>query len=401
MVDAFARSGGTEAAAGMPRTAPLETFLVGGADAAEAYRALCRSAVFAPAQNPLWAEAWSTCAARDVLVALAGRSGSPQYGLALEVTRQGPFRIARFMGGSHANGNFPAASPAFLSAATKGDLGRLFAAIRRARPDIDMLALERQACSLAGHANPLLLLPHAESPNLALAVDLDGGFEALLRRASGKRKCKKHRSQIRKFEAAGGYRLRRASSTAEVGEFLDAFFEMKRVRFGKMGIADVFADTSVRAFFKALFAAGLDAADPPFFLQALEVGGTLRAVAGMSRSGDRLVCEFGAIAEDELAAASPGDFLFFEMIRSACAGGFRLFDFSVGDETYKRLWCDVETRHFDVIVPLAARGRLAAALWRGKGRAKRFVKNNPALWRLAKGLRRHARAATGAREEPG
>ena len=144
---------------------------------------------------------------------------------------------------------------------------------------------------------------------------------------------------------------------------------------------------------KALFSGSLDASKPPFSLEALEVAGVLRAVAGMSVSGDRLICEFGAIADDDLTAASPGEFLFFEMIRKACEDGFGLFDFSVGDEAYKRLWCDIEVRQFDALVPLTVKGRIAAALWRGKGRAKHLVKNNPTLWRVAKGLRRYRHGA--------
>ena len=52
-----------------------------------------------------------------------------------------------------------------------------------------------------------------------------------------------------------------------------------------------------------------------------------RSAASCARSPDRavrgntLICEFGAIAEDELAHASPGDFLFFDNIREACESG--------------------------------------------------------------------------------
>ena len=82
----------------------------------------------------------------------------------------------------------------------------MLAAIRTARPNIDALVLERLLPEHGGVANPLLALPHFPSPNISLAVSLEGGFDALLSRVSGKRKKKKHRSQMRKFEAAGGYR---------------------------------------------------------------------------------------------------------------------------------------------------------------------------------------------------
>ena len=106
------------------------------------------------------------------------------------------------------------------------------------------------------------------------------------------------------------------------------------------------------------------------------------------RKARRLVCEFGAIAEDELGHASPGDFLFFENIGEACRQGLEVFDFSVGDEPYKRLWCDIETRHFDVVVPLTAKGKLLSQALRLGAGVKAWVKNSPTIWKLTKLLRK-------------
>ena len=270
-----------------------------------AYAELARKGLHAPAQHPLWIEEWVTNTSPDGFVAMVVEpNGRPVYALALEVVRAGPFRIARFMSGRHANGNFPAADPAFV-AAGRFSAEAILSAIRRARPDVDALVLERLLPELGGLTNPLLALPHFSSPNLSLAVSLEGGFEALLSRFSGKRKRKKHRSQTRKFEAAGGFRRIEARTKDEVLRLLDAFFAMKEFRFRKMGIANVFGDAEVQAFFRSLFIDALRESPPPFVLHALEVGGKLRAVTGSSLSAKRLVCEFGAIAEDDLGAYEP------------------------------------------------------------------------------------------------
>jgi CelD/BcsL family acetyltransferase involved in cellulose biosynthesis len=247
-----------------------------------------------------------------------------------------------------------------------------------------MVALERLAPCLDGLDNPLRALPHAGSPNLALAADLTGGFEPLVDRMSGKRKRKKLRAQLRKFEAAGGYHLVRADTPEEAGRLLSALFAMKHERFRKMGVADVFAPPRIAAFFRDLFAAAAKGGTPPYFLSGLEVGGKLRAVAACSRAGERIICDFAAFAEDELHAASPGEFLFFHDIERASAEGLKLFDFSVGDETYKRAWCEIETRQFDVLFPLTAKGHAAAAMRRAKARATGMVKNNALAWRLVR-----------------
>lgn len=362
------------------------------------YSKLAREGVYAPAQHPLWIEEWVANAAPDGFIALVEKDGRPAYALALEVERSGPFRVGRFMSGRHANGNFPAAEPAFLSAGSFDSAG-LLAAIRTARPDIDALVLERLLPEHEGVANPLLALPHFPSPNVSLAVSLEGGFDALLSRVSGKRKKKKHRSQTRKFEAAGGYRRIAAKTPEDVSRLLDAFFAMKEFRFRKMGIANVFGSMEVQNFFRSLFRDALGEDPAPFVLHGLEVGGTLRAITGSSLSGKRLVCEFGAIQEDDLAHTSPGDFLFFENIAEACRQGLGTFDFSVGDEPYKRLWCDIETRHFDVVAPLTAKGALLAQTLRLKAGAKAWIKNSPTVWKLAKLLRKRAAGQPQAEED--
>lgn len=354
------------------------------------YAQFCASALFAPAQSASWVSNWATATGADMVVAMMACDARPALSLALEVVRHGPFKVARFAGGRHANGNFAATDPQFLPAIDGTAIRAMFKAIAKARPDIDLISLERLLPNLDGVANPLAVLPGFPSPNLALAVDLDGGFDALLSRASGKRKRKKHRSQTRKFEAVGTFRRVEARTREEVDRLLDAFLEMKEVRFAKMGIANVFGDRQVRDFFRALFTDALAEEKPPFLLHGLDVAGKLRAITGSSRSGKRLICEFGAIAEDDLAFTSPGDFLFFDNIQEACELGFDVYDFSVGDEPYKRLWCNIEVQHFEVLAPLTLKGQVLATGLRQGARAKAFIKNNPTVWKLTKMLRRKA-----------
>jgi CelD/BcsL family acetyltransferase involved in cellulose biosynthesis len=354
------------------------------------YVQFCASALFAPAQSASWVTKWANATGADMVVATLACDARPALSLALEVVRRGPFKVARFPGGRHANGNFAAADPRLLLTIDGPAIRLMFKAIARTRPDVDLISLERLLPDLDGIANPLAMLPSFPSPNLALAVDLEGGFDALLSRASGKRKRKKHRSQTRKFEAVGAFRRVEARTPEEVDRLLDDFLEMKEVRFAKMGIANVFGDRQVRDFFRALFTDALTEKKPTFLLHGLDVAGKLRAVTGSSRCGKRLICEFGAIADDDLAFASPGDFLFFDNILEACELGYEVYDFSVGDEPYKRLWCDIEVQHFEVLAPLTLKGHALAAAMRQGARAKAFIKNNPTVWNLTKMLRRRA-----------
>ncbi|MFC6488521.1 GNAT family N-acetyltransferase [Nitratireductor sp. GCM10026969] len=346
------------------------------------YEAFCAGMLYPPTQGPLWARAWLDGREDEGLLLFARQAGRPAMALALETARFGAFRVARFAGGSHANGNFPPLDPG------GGTLGKdavsgLLSAIRTARPDIDLVMLERQRLSFERISNPLLHLPHATSPNVALSADLTGGFEQVLERG-GKRKRKKHRAQKRKFEAAGGYRLIEARTGAEVDRLLDTFLAFKHERFLSLGLADVFDAPQVQARWRALFHSACGRETQPFVLHGLEVAGKLRAVTGLSRTPDSVICEFNAFAQDELSSLSPGEFLFYEDILAACSEGLAIYDLSVGDEPYKRLWCDIETRHADTFAGLTVKGHLLAHGLRAMSRVKRAVKAHPALARFAR-----------------
>lgn len=354
----------------------------------EAIKAYGKSAgVSAPAQSPGWVSTWIETNHVDGVIATLNAKGRPVLSVALEVSHEGPFRIARFLSGKHANGNFPAADRNWLATASTAEIESLIGSISRARPDIDVVAFDRLITDLDGLPNPLLKLTSTPSPNVALGVDLVGGFEAVLTRTSGKKKRKRHRSQERKYDVVGGARRIVATTEADVNAMLDAFFAMKEQRFGAMGITDVFADAGVRTFFRKLFVDALQKDPSPFILHGLDVGGKYRAVTGSSRAGNRMVCEFGAIADDELGYVSPGEYLFFDNISEACDQGFDIYDFSVGDEPYKRQWCDIEIQHADVLVPMTAKGRLYALGLKSTARLKSAVKNNTTLWAVVKRLR--------------
>lgn len=384
---------GRDAAASLPTADAASTAAAfhASTETIATYGEFSRAAVFAPAQSPEWVSGWLETAHPDAVVAMLKVRGHVVLALALEVCQEGPFRIARFLSGKHANGNFPASDRKWLAAASPADIHRLIGAIKAARRDIDAVMFERLIDDFDGLPNPLLQLPSVPSPNIALAVDLDGGFEAVLGRTLGKKKRKRHRAQERKYDAVGGARRVVATTEAETNAMLDAFFTMKEQRFAAMGITDVFAPAEVRSFFCGLFAGALGQEEPAFVLHGLEVAGKYRAVTGSSRAGSRLICEFGAIMDDDLAHISPGEYLFFDNISQACEQGFDIYDFSVGDEPYKRNWCDLEIRYADVLVPLTVKGRIYALGIKASAPIKAAIKGNQALWAFMKRLRTGAR----------
>ena len=56
------------------------------------------------------------------------------------------------------------------------------------------------------------------------------------------------------------------------------------------------------------------------------------------------------------------------------------FDFTIGDEPYKRDWCETEQRLHDYSAAVTLRGWPSAALSLGWRRLKRAIKQTAPLW---------------------
>jgi CelD/BcsL family acetyltransferase involved in cellulose biosynthesis len=357
-------------------------------EAAELFAEAGPAAALGHSASMPWVGAWAGEVNAAILVAVWRHAGRPVMALPLEIIRRRGIGIARHVGGSHANANFPAVWQPSALPPSQSALDGLAQALGTARCGVDAIILERQLEEMGGIANPLMAADASPSPNVALHLELDAAFEAVLERHSGRRKRKRNRSQQRKFEAAGGYSIADPVASVDVQGVLEAYFAMKISQLAEKGVKNVFADHREQAFFKRLFAnAGID--DPHRFgLSTLVIGGAIRAIFGWSQRGGRKTIHFAAFAKDELTAASPGDFLNYTLIERACAEGLSHYDLGVGDEPYKRSWCDIETWHRDSIVALTLIGRLEKMRLDAARGAKRFIKNSPPLWQAAQKLRK-------------
>lgn len=348
------------------------------------YEEFCRNALHGPCQHPIWVRSWITTTGADIVIVTLSQGERPRLKLALEVVRKGPLRIARFIGGNHANGNFAAMDRQMQSLDIKPS--GLRAALRKARPDLDLVLLSRQNPRFEGYDNPLSALATMQSPNISLAIDLSGGFEAVLSRHNAPRKRKRHNYQVNRFKRRGGHRLIEASTPEEVETLMATFFRLKGASLRSQGISDPFAPPEIRAFFHMLFRKALEEGEPPFVVHAVEVNGEFAAINGQSVTRETVICEFGTYSDTD-PKASPGHFLDYSNIQQACEQGKLIYDFSVGDEDYKRSWCDIETWQFETLVPLSISGHVLALYERVRAAAVMRLKSNHELWAFAKRLR--------------
>ncbi|MDX3928679.1 MAG: GNAT family N-acetyltransferase [Shinella sp.] len=376
-----------------PATIPLSIRLHDRMEPLEAsWRALESTNGLSLHQGYDWCRAWVKTRDCKLLIVEGTAAGRTHLILPLEIVRQGPVRVARFLGTPFSNINtglftedfrFLAAPPRLRQALdqARGQFARYF----------DLFMLERIPLEWRGIANSFSDLPSVLNQNSSFQLTLFEDFERTLSQVNAKRRRKKFRQSERRLEALGGYEHVVAETVCGQKRMLNLFFRQKAARFEAMGLPNVFRDDETQAFFHELLETSPTRESWPLRLHAVrlkgEHEGRIAAIAGLSRKGDHVICQFGSIDETLAADTSPGEFLFYLIIRQLCGEGVALFDFGIGDQPYKRSWCNIETPQHDLLWPTTLAGSMIAAVHRAKAATKRTIKQNRQIYGFVQKLR--------------
>jgi CelD/BcsL family acetyltransferase involved in cellulose biosynthesis len=227
-----------------------------------------------------------------------------------------------------------------------------------------------------------LVAPHPSSAYLArLGDDWDAFYEA--QRSSSTRR--RDRSKRKKLAENGEIRLVTPATEADAARSTALLMEQKARAFDRMGVTDIFARPGYRDFFMDL--ASNPATRPFAHVSRLEVGGHAAATnLGLCFRGTYYHV-LASYEDGPLARFGPGSVHLQELMRNAIALGCTTFDFTIGDEPYKREWCDVELKLHDHVSAATARGYAMAPILAGLRQAKRAIKQSPRLWPLVMRLR--------------
>jgi CelD/BcsL family acetyltransferase involved in cellulose biosynthesis len=359
----------------------------------EDWRALERDSLNSLHQGYDWCASWVK-AYKNPLVILRGTCGGrTAFILPIEIVRSRGARIAKFIAADHSNINTGLFSKHFTEAASSLDPHRFEQELRRVlRGKADLLLLQNVPLEWRGRKNPLAVLPRVQNQNHAYQLPLLENFDATLKQLNAKNRRKKFRVQSKRLEAIGGFDYVAGGTPEEQHGLLDTFFQQKSERFKAIGLPDVFTEAETKAFLQgAIDIRNDDGRAFGLQMHAIrlkgEHDGHIAALAGISRKDDHVICQFSSIDEGLASDASPGEFLFWQMISGLHGNGVALFDFGLGDQTYKRSWAPVETDHYDVLLPVSLRGLIAGATHRAITRSKAYIKGRPGLYRSVQRIR--------------
>jgi CelD/BcsL family acetyltransferase involved in cellulose biosynthesis len=249
----------------------------------------------------------------------------------------------------------------------------------------DLIDLEKMPKVLGEQANPFCALRVTPHVNDAYLTTLAGDWETYYaaKRSSSTRKT--DRKKRKRLADHGETHFVTAGDRDGVVRTVDALIDEKRSSYAKLGVANMFERPGYRDFFLDL-ATGSQSSRLTHVCR-LDVGDQIAAANfGVTFRG-RYYYILAGYADGELARFGPGAIQLMDVMRYATEHGCTLFDFTIGDEPYKREWCDIEIGLCDHVAPASLRGWAAAVGTVALRDVKRRIKRNPTAWALVRKLR--------------
>jgi len=200
---------------------------------------------------------------------------------------------------------------------------------------------------------------------------------------------KRDRYRVGKLEAIGPLSLETIDAGGDIAGPLTEMFDQRSIRFTEQGIADPFTDPKVRAFYAAAFRGGEGVAGR---LHIFRVGDRPAAIRYNLVAGSRMFCLISSMsAEPDLRDNSPGKVGLTRILEQEFSGEIDLFDFGVGLNDEKRIWCNVQTPMRHHYLPRTLVGWMFVQMHRVRKGVKSRVKSNAQLLGLVRTIRARLR----------
>ncbi len=320
---------------------------------------------------------------RPAIVIVYDGAGTLLLLLPLAVRAAGPARELTWLGSDLCDYNAPLLAQDFAARIDGARFMALWAEVVRRLQDnprlrFDFLKLEKMPETIGAQPNPMRPLGGTMTPSGAYLTHLTGDWETFYAAKRSPATRRRDRTKRKKLSEFGAVKLVNPAGGDEILHTLDTLMAQKARSFARMGVANLFAKPGYAEFYRTI------STDPAsrhlVHVSRLDVGDAAAAVnLGLTWHG----CYYHLLAsydDGELSRFGPGAAHLHDLLHYAIDRGFKVFDFTIGDERYKRDWCDTELKLYDLIAPATGRGALVAWPMLAARRLKRFIKQTPVLW---------------------
>ncbi len=336
-----------------------------------------------------WLSAWQRqvaphSGATPCIVLVRGSGGRPLLMLPLAVQPAGFARALTWLGADLCDYNAPllAADGGDLDAAQFKALWRHIVGRLQADPRSrhDLVRLEKMPATVGGRPNPMLALSSSLNPSGSYVTPLSDDWETFYKAKRSSATRRRDRSKRNHLAEVGEVQFVTAADTAAARAVLDVLIEQKTASFARHGIRNLFARPGYLDFYRAI--AGDPQARDLVHISALKVGGQTAAANLGLIFGGRYYHVLASYISGDLSRWGPGAAHLNDLLRYAIARGLAAFDFTIGDERYKRDWCDEVQPLYDHVSIASLRGAVVVGPAIALHTIKRTIKQTPFLWAM-------------------
>ena len=336
--------------------------------------------------SPFQSEAWLQAAleagggpgAPSLHIVCARANQIPLIVLPLCGRRRSFGYMLSFLGQRLSDYNGPILSRGLAGHANSIFMEALWEKVGRLLPQADLLSLRKL---LAEPSLPRVSPTHiwSEEPEQGHWLDITGSWEESQDSLFGKSSRKSLSRKAKKLAALGELDCIVITDPEQRLSAIDRLAKWKSVQLEELGSANPFRGDGFSNFLKSAIRHG---APEHFRICQLSAGETPLALTLMLCDDERWFLYQTAFTDSEEGRYSPGLLLLRDILKRAHDAGVKVFDFGLGNEGYKRKYCNHEQILYRQLVAFSTRGKFAMAAENWKFRLRTLAASHAAMRKL-------------------
>lgn len=358
-------------------------------DVEEAWRDLEENGHSFVFQNFAWQKSWHEFVAENdgvkpCLVVVKHPSGVPLMLFPLGFQRRGIATCLVWLGGVLSDYQGPILHSNYSTQLDEQRFAAIWADVKARLPRFDAVIFEKQPEYIDTQKNPFISKSSQAHPSDAHYTELSGSLQSFVSSRRSKKSTSTEKRKERRLAEHGEIKFIVADNAADVDALLPVLMHQKSAGYRKLGVNDLFDDVAIRKFVEHMSSHHNGSL---VFLCGLMVGETVAATFWGLIHKRRLYYLLPAYEHDELTRFSPGNIQLRHMFDWCFRNTIRVFDFTVGDEPYKKFWCDQTIKLFDDFEGASIKGLLYVQILKMQRKVKRRIKRSPLLSRAYLAMR--------------
>jgi CelD/BcsL family acetyltransferase involved in cellulose biosynthesis len=318
----------------------------------ERWLELEQSSYITPFQYYNWLLNWSQTAGTQyslfIVCVMSDDRVEAIFPLGIDATRN--IKKLEWLGGPH--GDYMAPIVRLNSEALFKDISSIWKEVISALPSFDVLHLVKQVPKLGNKTNPFLDIYSSKISIASYQSNISNGWEAFKDSTSKKVHADSNR-QRRRLAELGNLKFNILNSHENNQKFLEVMFSFKQERYKQMGVDNFLKLKGHRDFY-------------------LNMPSSISSTASIHCStltldGEVIALHYGVIDKstffylmpahsNKWEKFSPGKLLLEDLLRWSTENNISLFDFTIGEESYKKIWSNESFFLHETNQPFTATG---------------------------------------------